>query len=117
MGKKSNGCALAELIVVIALLGIIAAIAIPRLTGFKSMAEERACNANRITVERMYSAFLLQKVHNDSIFNQFYIENFDEVCPANGAISYGDGKMECSVHESGSNRDEEEAPEDEVPWF
>ena len=63
----------------IALLGIIAAIAIPRLTGFKSMAEERACNANRITVERMYSAFLLQKVHNDSIFNQFYIENFDEV--------------------------------------
>ena len=75
MDKKSNGFTLVELIVVIAILEIIAAIAVPRLTGFKSMAEERICVANRETVERMYSAFLVENDidHTDSIFDQYLV--------------------------------------------
>jgi len=72
LNKKSDGFTLIELIVVIAILGIIVAIAVPRLTGFKSMAEDRVCASNLKTVERMYSAFLVGNDidHMDSIFNQ-----------------------------------------------
>lgn len=67
----------------------------------ESMAEERVCDANRKAVERMYSAFLVENDidHVDSIFNQFLIDNFDEICPASGVISYEDGKLKCSVHD------------------
>lgn len=60
MDEKSNGFTLVEVIVVIAILGIIAAIAVPRLTGFKSIAEERVCASNRKTAERSYNIFLLE---------------------------------------------------------
>ena len=67
----------------------------------ESMAEERVCDANLKTVERMYSAFLVENDidYVDSIFNQFLIDNFDEICPASGVISYEYGKVKCSVHD------------------
>ena len=117
MYKKSGGFTLVELIVVIAILGIIAAVAVPRLAGFKSKAEESVCAANRKTVERLYSTFLLENEHGESTFNQFLIENFDEVCTVSGVISYVDGKIKCSLHEDASKSDEGEPPEDEVPWL
>jgi len=119
MDKKSGGFTLVEIIVVIAILGIIAAIPIPRLTGFRSMAEESVCEANRKTVERMYLAFLVENDmdHTDNIFNEFIIDNFNEVCPAGGVIRYEDGKVKCSVHEDGSEDNVNVPPGDEVPWL
>jgi len=117
MDKKSGGFTLIELIIVIAILGIIAAIAVPRLSGFKSMAEERVCATNRKTVERLYNTFLLENEHGESTFNQFLIENFDEVCPVGAVISYLDGEVKCSVHDDGSESDDEEPPGEEVPWL
>lgn len=97
----------------IAILGIIAAVAVPRITGFKSKTEESVCAANRKTEEKMYSAFLIENDidHEDSIFNKFLAENFDEVCPVGGVISYEDGKVKCSVHKDGSEGNEDEPPE------
>lgn len=119
MDKKSGGFTLVEIIVVIAIFGIIVAIAVPRLTDYTSMAKESVCVANKKNVERMYSAFLVENDidHLDSIFNQFLIDNFYEVCPAGGVISYEDGKVKCSVHEDGSKSDEDESPGNEVPWL
>jgi prepilin-type N-terminal cleavage/methylation domain-containing protein len=116
MDKKAGGFTLVELIVVIAILGIIAAIVVPRLTGFKSNVEERACDANRKTVEKMYSTYSLENEHRESAFNQFLIENFAEVCPVGGVMSYEGGKVKCSVHDDGSDH-EEDPPGGAVPWL
>ena len=89
-----------ELIVVIAILGIVAAIAIPRLTGFKNMADERVCVANRKIVEKTYTDFLLENEIGDVGFNSFMLANFNEVCPSVGVIGY-----------------EDDPSGDEVPWL
>ena len=81
------------------------------------MAEERVCYANRKNVERIYLSFLGENDidHEDSIFNQFVIENFDGVCPNGGFISYDGGKVKCSLHETSG--EEDEGPGEEVPWL
>ncbi len=119
MDKKSNGFTLIELIVVMGILGIVAAVAVSRLIGFKSKAKDGVCTANQKTVERMYSAYLLENDmdYSDSIFNQFLVENFDEICPAGGVISCEDGKVKCSVHDSESEGEEDEESGAEVPWL
>ena len=119
MVKRSDGFTLIEVIVVIAILGILVAVAVPRLVGFRNKVEENICDINRETVEKMYSTFLVEKdiYHEDSIFNQFVIQNFDKICPAGGVISYEDGKIKCSVHGSVSEGKEEEGPGEEVPWL
>lgn len=114
--KKYEGFTLVEVVVVIAILGIIAALTVPRLTVFKSMAGERVCVSNRKTVERMYSVFLLENnIDDNSFFDKFIVENFKVVCPAGGIVSYEDDKVKCSVHGDGNEKDD--SPGDEVPWL
>lgn len=75
------------------------------------MAEERVCYANRKNVERIYLAFLGENDidYEDRIFNQFLAENFDEICPAGGVITFEDGNVECDFHKEANE-------EEEVPW-
>ena len=117
MEKKYSGFTLIELIIVIAILAIIAAVAVPRLSGFKSRADETVCAANRKTVENLYNGFLSENENQESRFNKFLIENFGEICPAGGVISYEEEKIKCSVHKNESESNEDEQPEDEVPWL
>ena len=87
----------------------------PRFIGYRGLAVERVCETNRHTVTRQYEIYLQTKGQGEGNFNQFLNENFDEICPDDGVITYQEEKVKCSIHKSVS--DEEGAPGGEVPWL
>lgn len=116
--KKENfGFTLIELVSVIAIISVLIGIAIPTYCGFMQVAESRLCELNRSMIERLYTAYLLKNEHADSLFNQFVIENFDEICPANSVICYVDGKVKCSVHIDKNESVDYEQSGGDVPWL
>lgn len=116
--KNAAGFTLIEVIVVIAVLGILAGIAVPRFMGYKVLAAQRVCETNRSSAERLYTAFQADEINAGVTFDQFLLENFDEFCPEGGTISYVDGKVLCGLHsEIEDPSDDEEPPGGEVPWL
>ena len=115
MNGRINGLTLIEVIIVIAILGIIVAITIPKFIIYNSFAIESVCLANCKIVERQYDVFLIQG-HQDVGFDQFFHDNFKRVCPMGGIIIYEDGKVMCSLH-GYTGEDKDDGGEDEVPWL
>ena len=123
--KVTRGYTLIEVIVVIAILGILAGIAVPRFSGYVLQAKKAVCESNLGTVERFYVAKLEmdELEHSDLIFEAFLMDYEDDLCPLGGTYSYVDGRLTCSVHmesvsDDGESDDSGESGDDgEVPYL
>ncbi|NCA99957.1 MAG: prepilin-type N-terminal cleavage/methylation domain-containing protein [Clostridia bacterium] len=115
MNRHSKGFTLIEIVIVISILAILTAIAIPSYLNSRNRAEQAVCITNRKTVARSYAARMLEDESSGITFDQFMVENFTEICPSGGVISNIEGKIQCSIHDDAP--EVEDDPPEEVPWL
>jgi prepilin-type N-terminal cleavage/methylation domain-containing protein len=120
--KNKSGFTLVELILAIAILGILTAIGIPRMFDLAEKTQRATCLANRAQLERFYNVYLDSEEleHKASLFDRITIEYFDgkDICPKKGIISFVEGNLTCSIHmeEDQTDQDDQDNGE-EVPYL
>lgn len=107
--RRTAGFTLAELLVVVAIVAVLVAVAIPVFTGALGNTEEATCAANRRSVKSMYAnAWLLDQNQNqqklfEDCRDQLEKQNNDVLCPSEGNYtatftSNGAVIIKCDVH-------------------
>lgn len=107
--RRTAGFTLAELLVVVAIVAVLVAVAIPVFTGALGNTEEATCAANRRSVKSMYTnAWLLDQNQNqqklfEDCRDQLEKQNNDVLCPSKGNYtatftSNGALIIKCDVH-------------------
>jgi len=117
--ENNDGFSLIELIIVIAILAIILAIAIPNISGYLETARISVCNLNIVQFEKYYMIYLEEnaKEHSENTFGQFkleYEESYGRICPSNGIITFQNGIMRCDKHSGKELLDDEK---EEIPYI
>ena len=111
--KNKKGFTLIELIVVIAILGILALFLVPSFLGYTKDAQKATCEANRHIIERSYTFYKAKSAEEIKLSE--YIKSDDgkeyqgSKCPAGGVYTYDDanGKVICNIHGEDEGKDEE----------
>ncbi|MEJ2634963.1 MAG: prepilin-type N-terminal cleavage/methylation domain-containing protein [Calditrichia bacterium] len=113
LASNQKGFTMIELIVVIIILGVLAAIAVPKYFSMSSQAEEAACRANMKAIEAAYVMDYSQQILNAGSYTapgaipaDFFTSGHVPVCPSDGeytvTTSTEDGdfavQVSCSVH-------------------
>ncbi|PMC37353.1 hypothetical protein CJ195_11365 [Bacillus sp. UMB0899] len=107
---NGRGLTLIEVMTVVVILGIVAAIAVPGVLGYINSTKADVCDVNRNQLERDYEVHLMieSKEHSDVAFSGYFLRYEAKVCPEFGVINYVDGEVHCSVHDHIESDEEED---------
>ena len=113
---KKNSFTLVEILIVIAILGLLSGIAIPNLIKAREGAEENACKGNMAMIEAAIEQWALDNniasgtdvATNQSSWDDYLRDGALPPCPGGGTYSYTGGEktgklyddyeVQCTVH-------------------
>lgn len=92
--------------IVIVIIGVLAAIAVPAYSSYVSRAQERTCEANRRTISTAAGMYYIENNKYATGINDLsgYLDNFDSLkCPAGGTYGLKSNSFDvtCTVHSPG----------------
>lgn len=96
-----KGFSLVELMVVISVIAILTAIAVPLFSSFTDKTKKVVCDANCLQLKKMYEVWLISegREHTKELFFNYRKEYGHEICPDGNDVDYHpDGEVQCIVH-------------------
>lgn len=98
---NEKGFSLIELVIVLAIVVILGSSLTPLFTHNSHTTKRVVCSQNRVSAQFEYEVYLFEidKGHNHQIFNVYFTDKLDKICPSGGEITMSDNKLKCSIHD------------------